>query len=159
LAGVHGEGDEAVDVARLEAGIVERRLDGFAGEAQLAAARRLRELGLPDAGDGGAVSQCAAHDALLARGRPITAVPDTRSPLSLVALNSISTRPSPSTSDLPVTVPVYSSTEPAYAGTPRRIAIFRIIASGPAQSVRKRLQYPLSLMMLRKMFGEPWELA
>ena len=29
---------------------------------------------------------------------------------------------------------------PAYAGTPRRIAIFRTMAFGPAQSVKKRLQ-------------------
>ena len=57
--------------------VVERRLDGLAGELQLAAARRLGELRLPDADDRGAVAQGAAHAPVRASGRPITAVPDT----------------------------------------------------------------------------------
>ena len=43
-------------------------------------------------------------------------------------------------SDVAVTEPVKMSFEPGNTGTPRRIARRRIIASGPAQSVRKRLQ-------------------
>ncbi len=77
LVGVHREGDQAVDVARVQPGVVERRLDRLAGELELAAARLLGELGLADAGDGGAVAQRPAHDPALASGRPITAVPET----------------------------------------------------------------------------------
>src|SRR5262249_60877721 len=137
LARVHRERDEAVDVARVQASVVERRLGRFAGEPEFAPPRRLGELGLSDAGDGGAVAQRAAHDPARGRGRPITAVPDRCSPLSLVARNSTSTRPSPSSCDVPVTVPAYSSTEPAYAGRPSRIAIIPAIAFGPAQLVRQ----------------------
>ncbi len=77
LAGVHRERDEAIDVARREAGVVERGLRRLAGELELAASRCLGELGLADARDGGAAAQRAAHVDAFARGRAMTAVPDT----------------------------------------------------------------------------------
>jgi hypothetical protein len=77
-------------------------------------------------------------------GRPSTAVPVTWSPRSFVARNSISTRPSaapsPGAREVPVTTPVNTSVDPGCTGTPSRMERCRTIASGPAQSVRNRLQ-------------------
>jgi hypothetical protein len=56
LARVHREGDEPVDVARAEAGVVERGLGRLARELQLASPRLLRELRLADPGDRGAAA-------------------------------------------------------------------------------------------------------
>src|SRR5262249_13966213 len=137
LARVHRERDEPVDVGRMQAGVVERRLDRFAGEPQLAPPRRLGELGLADAGDRGAVAERAAPVRARRRAGRIRAFRQGCSRLSWVAGTSPSRGPSPARGDVPVRVPAYSSPEPAYAGTPSRIAIFRTIASGPAQSVRK----------------------
>ena len=77
LAGIHREGHESVDVARPQAGVVERGLGGLAGELELAATRLLGELGLADADDGSVVPERSAHDRSFASGMPITAVPET----------------------------------------------------------------------------------
>ena len=59
VAGVHGEGDHAVDVAGGQPGVVERGTDCLAGQLEFAAAGLLGELGLPDAGYGAAAGQRA----------------------------------------------------------------------------------------------------
>ena len=51
--GVGREGDHAIDLGRLDAGVPQRRGDRLGGEAQLARARVLGELGGADPGDGG----------------------------------------------------------------------------------------------------------
>ena len=48
VAGVHGEGDHAVDIARCQAGVVECGTDCLTGQLQLAAPGFLGELGLAD---------------------------------------------------------------------------------------------------------------
>ena len=53
VVGVHGERDHAVDVLRLEACVVQSVDGRLAGELQLRAPGLFRELGCPDAGDGG----------------------------------------------------------------------------------------------------------
>jgi hypothetical protein len=50
--GVGAEADHALHLGRRNAGILEGKVDGLDGEAQLGAARGLGELGGPDAGDG-----------------------------------------------------------------------------------------------------------
>ena len=60
---------------------------------------------------------------------------------------------------LPVTLPVKRSGSSGKHGTPRRIASLMIIASGPAQSVRNRTQYPFEVRMFMNMLGEPCLLA
>ena len=52
VAGVHGEGDHAVDVAGRQAGVVERGADRLARQLQFAAPGFLGEFGLADPGDG-----------------------------------------------------------------------------------------------------------
>ena len=49
--GVHGEGDEAVDLGGTEAGVVARRVDGLHGELELAATGVLGEVSRADAGN------------------------------------------------------------------------------------------------------------
>ncbi len=59
-AGVHGEGDHAVDIGGGESGVVEGGVHGLDGELELAAAGVLGELGRSDAGDGGAAAELVA---------------------------------------------------------------------------------------------------
>jgi hypothetical protein len=53
VAGVERERRHAVDVRGCEPGVRERRLHRLGRELELGAPRVLRELGLPDADDGG----------------------------------------------------------------------------------------------------------
>ena len=76
VAGVHGEGDHAVDITGRQAGVVERGTDCLTGQLQLAAPGLLGELGLADTGDGAVAGQCAGH-APAPSSRLSTAVPDT----------------------------------------------------------------------------------
>src|SRR6185295_13083317 len=196
--GVHREGDHAVDIARLQPGVVDCGFDRLAGESELTAPGLLRELGLADSGDRrlaaqahfsaparsgprcdphsrspseahfSAPARCGphsrspseAHFSALSSSRLIVAVPDTWSPRLLLPLNATSTNPSPSApSDLAVTLPVNRSGSFGNAGTPNRIASLVTIASGPAQSVRKRVHSPLVVRMFMNMLGDPCFLA
>ncbi len=71
----------------------------------------------------------------------------------------MSTSPSSPSRRVAVTVPVNVSIDPGNTGTPSRMARRRTIASGPAQSVRKRLQYALLDKMFMKMSGAPCAFA
>src|SRR5215468_8356244 len=51
VAGVHREGDHAVDIAGLQPGVVDCSFDRLASELELTASGLLRELGLADSGD------------------------------------------------------------------------------------------------------------
>src|SRR6185312_10437012 len=105
-------------------------------------------------------SPSEAHFSALSSSRLIVAVPDTWSPRLLLPLNATSTNPSPSApSDLAVTLPVNRSGSFGNAGTPNRIASLVTIASGPAQSVRKRVHSPLVVRMFMNMLGDPCFLA
>src|SRR5215470_7090040 len=65
VAGVHREGDHAVDIARSQPGVVDCGFDRLAGELELTASGLLRELGLADSGDRRLTVQ--AHFSALAR--------------------------------------------------------------------------------------------
>ena len=109
--GVRAEGDQAVHLGRLDAGVPQGQVDRLDGQAQLAAARLLGELGGADAGDGrladvGVVRH--AHRAPPA-GRSSRTVPVTWSPRLLAPRRVTSTDPRPSASaesSLAVTEPV-----------------------------------------------------
>ena len=75
LAAVECECDQPVDVSRSEAGVVERALDRFAGESELAAAGLLGELGLTDTDDRGPILERGGHLPASRRGNVSTAVP------------------------------------------------------------------------------------
>ena len=142
LARVHRERDEAVDVARRQPGVVERRLHRLARELQLGAARLLRELGLADARDRGAVRGATRlttppreREADRGRAADVLAEVVHRPELDLDdALVAVALRLAGDRAG------VRRACEPGNTGTPRRIASCCTIASGPAQSVRKRLQ-------------------
>src|SRR6202012_3394915 len=159
VAGIHGERDHAVNVAGGEASVVECGADRLARQLQVTAAGFLGELGLADARDGRGARQRAGH-APVPSSRLRIAVPETWSPRLLEPLKVTSTKFSPPVpSVLPVTLPVKRSGSSGKHGTPSRIDRFLTIASGPAQSVRKRTQYPLVVRMFMNRLGEPCCLA
>src|SRR6516165_5629651 len=142
-----------------QARFVERGTDCLTRQLQLAAPGFLGELGLTDSRDRAAAGQRAAH-APAPSSRLRIAVPETWSPRLLEPLNVTSTKFSPSwPSVLAVTLPVKRRGSSGKHGTPRRIDRFLTIASGPAQSVRKRTQYPLVVRMFMNRLGEPCLLA
>src|SRR6185437_2635082 len=160
VAGIHRERDHAVDVARRQARVIECGADRLARQLQLTAAGFLGELGLTDTGDGGVPGQQRRTHARVPSSRLRTAVPETWLPRLLAAWNATSTKFSPSVpSVLPVTLPVKCSGSSGKHGTPRRIANLVTIASGPAQSVRNRTQYPFEVRMFMNRLGEPCCLA
>src|SRR5215472_7482960 len=148
---VHGERHHAVDVGRLQTGVLERRCHRLAGEAQLRPAGVLRKLGGPDADDGGAVAERHLEPA----GKARVTVPVTCSPSRLCPTTSTSTMPSRSPGLAEVTRPVILMVSPARLGAPRRMAMVFTAASGPAQSVTNRPTKPLVVRMFMKIPGIP----
>src|SRR6185295_675825 len=68
VTGVHREGAHAVDIARLQPGVVDCGFDRLAGESELTAPGLLRELGLAHSGDRRLAAQ--AHFSAPARSGP-----------------------------------------------------------------------------------------
>src|SRR5215472_16511771 len=148
---VHGERHHAVDVGRLQTGVLERGSHRLAREAELRPAGVLRELGGPDPDDRGPVAERHLEPA----GNATVTVPVTCSPRRLRPTTSTSTMPSPSPWMAEVTQPVSRMVSPARLGTPRRMAMLFTAASGPAQSVTNRPMKPLVVRMFMKMPGIP----
>ena len=64
--------DDAVDALGLEPGVIERLEDGFERHVQRAAARILRELRLPDAGNRGLIADCHRSSRIFRESRART---------------------------------------------------------------------------------------
>ncbi len=104
--GVHGEGDEAVDVRGRQGAVGERMPDRLDGELQLGATGLLGELGGADARDRGLAGEGALAHAACPLGSSTVTVPMTCSPSETAPTTLIVATPSSTAVTSPVNVNV-----------------------------------------------------